>query len=215
MPDQQADAHTNPISAPSDLDASELIEQAQAGSVDAFNVLVLRYQNRVFSIAYRIMGDSASAADMAQDAFISAYRKLDTYRGGSFIGWLGRIVTNACYDELRRYKRHPATAIDDLPGGDSDDGPPLPADTITPEEAAQQSDLSNAIQDCIQSLGDDQRVVMVMCDVQGQSYQEIAESLSINIGTVKSRLSRARVAVRNCLQAVQELLPPEFRLVDK
>ncbi|QPC83223.1 sigma-70 family RNA polymerase sigma factor [Phototrophicus methaneseepsis] len=212
MPDRKADLQAQSLP---DLDESELIAQAQDGHVDAFNVLVLRYQDRIYSIAYRIMGDGASAADMTQDAFISAYRKLDTYRGGSFVGWLGRIVTNACYDEIRRRKRRPATAFDDLPGGDADDGPPLPADTPTPEEVALQSDLSHAIQDCIQSLNEDQRVVMVMCDVQGQSYQEIAETLSINLGTVKSRLSRARFSVRNCLQAVQELLPPEFRLVDE
>lgn len=191
----------------------QLITQALDGSIEAFNGLVLRYQDRVYTQAYRIMGEAASAADMAQDAFITAYRKLDTYRGGSFLSWLLRITTNRCYDELRRHKRRPAISIEDLPGADMDDGPPLPAANPSPEDAAQSSELSRAIQDCITGLNDEQRVVLVMSDVQGMSYQEIAETLHTRMGTVKSRLSRARVSVRNCLQAVQELLPPEFRLV--
>src|SRR5215510_1333290 len=115
-----------------------LIQSARRGSLDAFNSLVLYYQDGVYSLAYRIMGESASAADAAQEAFITAYRRLETYRGGSFRSWLLRITTNTCYDELRRRKRRPATAFDDLPGGDSDDGPALPADSETPEQAVQQ-----------------------------------------------------------------------------
>lgn len=191
----------------------QLITQALDGSIEAFNVLVLRYQDRVYTQAYRIMGEAASAADMAQETFIAAYRKLDTYRGGSFLSWILRITTNRCYDELRRHKRRPAISIEDLPGADMDDGPPLPAASASPEEVAQSSELSRAIQDCITGLNDEQRIVLVMSDVQGMSYQEIAETLHTRMGTVKSRLSRARVSVRNCLQAVQELLPPEFRLV--
>lgn len=211
MPDPQAPS----LMTPADIDDNELVEQAVNGDVNAFNGLVLRYQDRIYSIAYRIMGEPDGAADMTQDAFINAYRKLDTYRGGSFVGWMGRIVTNTCYDELRKRRRRPQTAFEDLPGGDADDGPPIASDSITPEEAALQSDLQQAIADCIRALNDDQRVVMVLSDIQHQSYQEIAETMNLNIGTVKSRLSRARVSVRNCLQAVQELLPPEFRLGDE
>ena len=193
-------------------DEQQLIRQAQRGDLDSFNVLVLHYQNRAYTLAYRIMGDEASAADMAQEGFITAYRRLNTYRGGSFRAWLLRIVTNNCYDELRRRKRRPAESLEDLPGADMDDGPPLPADTPSPEQAAQQNELSDAIQQCIQSLGEAHRVILVLSDVEGMSYQEVAEAVGIKVGTVKSRLSRARVSVRDCLQAVQELLPPEYRL---
>lgn len=191
---------------------SALITAAVRGNMTAFNSLVLHYQDRVYSLAYRILGESESAADAAQDAFIAAYRRLDTYRGGSFRAWLYRIATNTCYDELRRLKRRPVTAIEDLPGADADDGPPLPADTATPEQAAQQAELARAIERCIGDLQTDQRAVLVLSDVEGLSYQEITAITGATLGTVKSRLSRARVAVRNCLGNVQELLPSIYRL---
>lgn len=195
-------------------DESGLIRAALRGNLDAFNRLVLRHQDAVYSAAYRLMGDPDSAADMAQETFIAAYRRLDTYRGGSFRAWVLRIATNACYDELRRRKRRPATHLDDLPGGDSDDGPPLPSPAATPEERAQQGELNAAIQDCINALPADQRHALVLSDIEGYSYQEIADLQRVQLGTVKSRLSRARAAMRHCLEAVQELLPVEYRLKD-
>ena len=191
---------------------SALITAALRGNMTAFNSLVLHYQDRIYSLAYRILGESESAADAAQDAFIAAYRRLDSYRGGSFRAWLYRIATNTCYDELRRLKRRPVTAIEDLPGADADDGPPLPADTATPEQAAQQAELARAIEHCIADLQTDQRAVLVLSDVEGLSYQEITDITGATLGTVKSRLSRARAAVRNCLGNVQELLPSMYRL---
>ncbi len=190
-----------------------LIHNAQLGDLEAFNTLVLSYQDRVYTQAYRIMGEQHSAADATQEAFISAYRRLETYRGGNFRSWLLRITTNACYDELRRRKRRPAISIEDLPGGDTDDGPALPSPHITPEQSVQQNELNTAIQDCINGLKDDQRIVIVLSDVQGMSYREIADTVGVQMGTVKSRLSRARLGVRKCLQAVQELLPAEYRLI--
>lgn len=191
-----------------------LITAARRGDVDAFNQIVLHYQDGVYSLAYRIMGEEASAADAAQEAFILAYRRLETYQGGSFKSWLLRIVTNACYDELRRRKRRPATAFDDLPGAEADDGPPLPSDEISPEQAAQQAELRRAIEGCIRGLQTDQRTVLLLSDVEGMSYQEIAAITGTNLGTVKSRLSRARLGVRGCLEAFRELLPAGFRQDD-
>jgi len=190
-----------------------LIQTAIRGNLEAFNSLVLHYQDSVYTLAYRIMGDSHSAADVSQEAFILAYRRLDSYRGGNFRSWLLRITTNTAYDELRRRKRRPATAFDDLPGAEMDDGPPLPGDTPTPEQVVQQGELQSAIQNCINALGDDQRLVLVLSDIEGLSYQEIAENLGVQLGTIKSRLSRARSSVRHCLQAVQELLPAAYRLI--
>lgn len=189
-----------------------LIEQSQQGQLDAFNDLVLRYQDLVYSISYRIMGESESAADVTQDTFIKAYQRLDSFRGGNFKAWLSRIATNGCYDELRKVKRRPQTYLEDLKPEDSDDEAPIPSAADTPEEVALQADLQRAIQHCISNLKDDQRIVLVMSDVQEMSYQEIADSTDVQIGTVKSRLSRARLAVRNCLQGFSELLPDEYRL---
>ena len=189
-----------------------LIQSARRGQIEAFNTLVRHYQDGVYALAYRIMADHASADDAAQETFITAYRSLTGYRGGSFRAWLFRIATNTCYDELRRRKRRPASSLEELPGADSDDGPPLPAATPSPEQAAQQSELQRAIEQCIQALQPEQRLVLVLSDVEGLNYQEIADSAGVNLGTVKSRLSRARAGVRQCLQAVQELLPPVYRL---
>jgi RNA polymerase sigma-70 factor (ECF subfamily) len=195
-------------------DEQALIGAAQRGNRSAFNLLVLRYQDGLYTLAYRIMGESQSAADATQEAFITAYRRLDTYRGGSFRAWLIRITTNACYDELRRRKRRPVVAMDELSPPDSDDDPPIADPSNTPEQAMQQRELNRAIQDCINGLGDDQRIVLILSDVEGLSYQDIADHTRSQVGTVKSRLSRARAAVRNCLQAVEELLPGAYRLME-
>lgn len=204
------------MSMPSELEnESGLIASAQRGNLDAFNRLVLHYQDRVYSLAYRIVGERESAADAAQEAFVRAYQRLETYRGGSFKAWLFRITTNACYDELRRRKRRPVTMLNELPGAESDDGPPLAADTLSPEQAIQQAELNRAIERCIQGLQNDQRTVLVLSDVEGMNYQEIAEITGANLGTVKSRISRARAGVRNCLQGVKELLPSIYRLKDE
>lgn len=197
---------------PEQLNESQLLAQAQGGSLEAFNALVLRYQDFVYSLSYRIMGDSDSAADASQDAFFMAYRKLETFRGGNFKAWLARITTNTCYDQLRRQKRRPADYLEDLIPEDSADEAPIPADSPSPEQEAQRSDLNAALQQCINGLNPEQRTVLVLSDVQGFSYQEVAENIGAELGTVKSRLSRARLAMRRCLQGVRELLPEEYRL---
>ena len=191
-----------------------LIQRARRGdsaALDAFNVLVLRYQDQVYSVSLRIMTDPASADDVAQAAFIAAYQRLNTYQGGSFKAWLLRIATNQALDELRRLKRRPSVSVDELPGAESDDGAPLPDPAETPEQISEASDLQRAIQGCIEGLTPDYRAVLVMSDVDELDYNAIAESLGIALGTVKSRLSRARSNVRDCLRGVQELLPMRFR----
>lgn len=195
------------VGAPEDEQA--LIRRAQRGDLDAFNALVLNYQDSAYTLAYRILGEAHSAADAAQEAVITAYRRLNTYRGGSFRAWLLRITTNQCYDELRRGKRRPAVSVEDL-----GDEPALPDDeAASPEAVAQQRELRRAIQDCIGALNPDQRIVLVLCDVEELDYQAIAEHVGAQVGTVKSRLSRARAAVRDCLQGARELLPAAYRLI--
>lgn len=191
------------------------IKEAQRGDIESFNALVLLFQDYVYSISYRIMGEGDSASDAAQDTFITAFRKLNTFRGGNFRAWLARIATNTCYDELRKRKRRPQDYLEELAGAEMYGEAPIAADSPTPEQEAQRSDLNQAIQNCINALNDDQRVVMVMSDVQSYSYQEIAAMVDTSLGTVKSRLSRARLAVRRCLQGVEELLPSEYRLSSK
>ncbi|MDX2162807.1 MAG: sigma-70 family RNA polymerase sigma factor [bacterium] len=193
-----------------------LIDQARRdrspASLEAFNALVLRYQDSLYALTYRIMGDHQTADDVTQAAFIAAYNRLNTYQGGSFKAWLMRIATNQAYDELRRHKRRPTVSVDELPGSENDDGAPLPDPALTPEQVSEQHDLQRAIQACIDALSTDYRTVLVLCDIEGYDYAAIASITDAALGTVKSRLSRARAQVRDCLSAVQELLPVRFRL---
>ncbi len=191
-----------------------LIQSAQRGDLEAFNALIVQYQNAAFSLAYRIMGETSSANDAAQEAMITAYRRLDTFRGGSFKAWLLRIVTNRCYDELRRRKRQRQTTFSDLTPEDADE-PPLADESDTPEEIAQSRELQREVQRCINRLNADQKLVLVLCDIEGLDYGEISEQVGATLGTVKSRLSRARASVRDCLSAVRELLPAAYRLISE
>ncbi len=193
-------------------DEQVLIAAAQRGDLNSFNALVLKYQNVAFTLAYRIMGDSSSANDAAQEAMITAYRRLSTFRGGSFKAWLLRIVTNRCYDELRKRKRQRQTTFSDLTPDDADE-PPLADDSDTPEEIAQSRELQRAVQRCIDRLNPDQKLVLVLCDIDGMDYDEISQQAGATLGTIKSRLSRARASVRDCLSAVRELLPSAYRLI--
>lgn len=196
------------------MEESLLIEKAADGDLDAFNQLVLTYQELAFNVAYRIMADEAAAADATQDAVISMYRKLDSYRGGSFKAWFLRIVTNACYDELRKQKRRPTVTLEpETDDGDLIESPEWLADESPGlEETMMNSQLEKAIQECLNKLNEKHRAVMVMVDVSGEDYETVAEIIQSPVGTVKSRLSRARLKMQECLQAAGELLPDQFRL---
>jgi RNA polymerase sigma-70 factor (ECF subfamily) len=194
------------------MDEQASIRAAQRGNLDAFNDLVLHYQSQVYNVAYRIMGDGDSASDAAQEAFISAYRAIMSYRGGSFKGWLMRIVTNACYDELRRRKRRPASSLEAIHVADAAPGEVLVNGAESPEAYAQRQDLNRTLHSALQTLPEDQRMALVLSDVQGYNYQEIAEITGTSLGTVKSRLSRARAKMRDLLLEQGELLPDLYRL---
>ncbi len=196
------------------MDETALIQDAQRGDLDAFNRLVLAYQDALYNTALRILGDEDQAADATQEAFISAFRALNSYRGGSFKAWLLRTVTNACYDELRRQKRRPTTPLE--PATEDEDEMESPrwlADTsMSPEEISEADELEHAIQHCLNALPVDFRTVVVMADIQGLDYTEIAVAVRTPLGTIKSRLARARLRLRECLQDFWELLPAQFRL---
>lgn len=193
------------------MDEASLIAAARQGRVDAFNDLVLAYQHQVYNLAYRILGDPASAADATQEAFISAYHHITGFRGGSFKSYLLRIVSNVCYDELRRRQRRPATSLEDW-DVEEEANPTLVNGSEGPEEHAERREVARVIQACIETLPADQRITLVLSDVEGLSYEEIAETTGVALGTVKSRLARARGKLRDCLRAHGELLPAEYRL---
>lgn len=197
------------------MDEVMLASAAKEGDINAFNRLVLTYQDMVYNLAYRILSSPDLAEDAAQNAFIAAYNHLDSYRGGSFKSWLLRIVTNQCYDELRRQKRQPIVPLEPVSSeGDEEIESPawLMDDSPSPEDAMEISDLEAAIQHCLEDLPDDFRMIVVMVDVEGFDYKEVSQTIRRPLGTVKSRLARARLRMQECLQGFKELLPDKFRL---
>ncbi len=201
------------------MDETALIHEAKRGDLESFNRLVLHYQSRVYNLAYRIMGDPAAASDATQEAFISAYKGLKKYRGGSFRAWLLRITTNACYDELRRLKRRPSSSLDDLTekgiGLDAAQSMSSSPPAGNPEVESERSELRRAIEGCLQNLPPEFRIVAILVDVQGYDYSETSEVIGKPIGTVKSRVARARERLRECLKTYRELFPNELRLGDE
>lgn len=189
------------------------IASAQKGDLDAFNHLVTLYQDRVFQAAYRILGSYDDADDAAQQAFISAYRNINAYRGGSFKAWLLRTTVYACYDELRRGKRRRTVSIDTDPEDDDinflDSG--LPDPSPSPRQISEARELNRAIQHCLQGLPAEFRAVAVLADVEEMEYEEISRITGSPMGTIKSRLARARQKLRACLEDFWELLPPVIR----
>jgi len=183
----------------------QLVQLVLDGDTEAFNDLVERHQSRAYNLCVRMLGDADAAADVAQDAFISAYKHLPSLRG-EFRPWLMRIVANGCRDVLRSQKRRPSVSLD--LERDDDDTPAMQlADTGDgPEAALMKSELQKTIAGALAEIPDDQREVVILSDIQGLSYQEIADMTGINIGTVKSRLNRARSRLRELLVAA-ELLP--------
>ncbi|MBI4758089.1 MAG: sigma-70 family RNA polymerase sigma factor [Chloroflexi bacterium] len=193
------------------MDENELVAASRDGSVSAFNQLVVAYQEAVYNVAYRVLGDREAAADATQEAFLSAYQGIKGFRGGSFRAWLFRIVTNACYDLLRTRKRRPAVSLEELASNPSGAWSPLvPGES--PDDYVLRRELNREIQAGLCRLPPEQRLAVVLCDVQGFSYEEIALVTRTSVGTVKSRLSRGREHLRDYLLSCRELLSSGKRL---
>lgn len=186
---------------------ADLVAAAQKGDLESFNQIVLLYQDRIFTLASRILGDADSAEDLAQNAFLAAYRNLSSFRNGSFRSWLYRIATNLCYDEIRRRKRHPLLSLEYEDNEEERLFPvfDLPDPRILPEKEYERRELQQVIQRAIDQLDPDQRAVVVLVDLQDFDYQEAAQILGIPIGTVRSRLARARVRLRSLLASTNGL----------
>lgn len=196
------------------MDEQRLVDAAQRGQVDAYNHLVLAYQQMAYNVAYRVLGDAERAADATQEAFLRGYQALPSFRGGSFKAWLLRIVTNCAYDLQRVRQRRPTTPIDDLVE-DDEHSLMLEDDQETPDAYMQRQEMDGLIRAALDILPEDQRTVVVLSDIEGLNYGEIAQVTSVSLGTVKSRLSRARAKLRDYFVAHRELLPDGFRLYDE
>jgi RNA polymerase sigma-70 factor (ECF subfamily) len=193
------------------LDEEALIGAAKKGDVAAYNRLVIAHQQAVYNVAYRIMGNAPAAEDITQDVFIKTFKKLNKFREGNFKAWLLRITTNRCYDQLRKHKRRPQSSLDELTE-ENESAAFMRDPQESPEKHQQRVELAQAIEECLQGLSEDQRMTAVLCDIEGYEYAEIADILSVSLGTVKSRMNRARRKLRDCLQGFAELLPAAYRL---
>ncbi|MBI4289615.1 MAG: sigma-70 family RNA polymerase sigma factor [Chloroflexi bacterium] len=171
------------------MEETKLVELARQGDEASFNQLVEKYHRLAYNLAYRFLGQAASADDVTQEAFISVWQGLKGFRGGNFKSWLLQIVANACRDYLRSHKRHPTVSYDAMP---------VPPD---PPSADLESsvELGESIQKGLARLPEEQRLAIILSDVIGLSYEEMAEAMKCNIGTVRSRLSRGRASLRDWL----------------
>ena len=183
----------------------EMIALCRNGDREAFNALVLKYQKQVFNIAYGMLSDYEDASDAAQDVFIKVYRSIASFRGqSSFSTWLYRICSNVCNDMLRkRQRRGISISLDN----DEEDNPAshLPSEEPTPAERLEESERSRAVREAINGLRKEYREIIVFSDMEHLSYEEIAKILRCPVGTVKSRLNRARNALRKKLSEKREL----------
>lgn len=195
------------------MNLRELIQAAQSGDVSSFNELVLRYQNRLYHVALRMLGEEDAAEDAVQNAFVLAFRGLKHYRGGSFDFWLLRILKNVCYDELRRLKRQGTCALEPwLYDDDENESPAWLADPSQDlQQRSEQAELEQAVQSALLRLPPDYRMVLTLVDIEGLDYAEAALVLRVPLGTVKSRLARARLRLRAALQRQPGLLPASPR----
>lgn len=179
------------------MTVDELVRAAAAGDADAFAQLVGQYESRVYSLTLRMCGNPEDAADAAQEAFLSAWRGLPSFRGeAGFSTWLYRLAANASIDLLRRTRRQRL----DLPLDEEALGAAFQSADPGPQEAAERTELRRAVDQALAQLGDNHRQVLVLRELQQLSYEEIARTLGLDLGTVKSRISRARGALRRLLQ---------------
>ncbi len=191
---------------------TELVKAAQRGDLNAFNALIGRYQNLLFGIALRMLNDEDTASDAVQEALISAFSKFRTFRGGSLRSWLARVTVNACYDELRRKRRQREVPLEqfNMEGEEVEDLMWMIDPAARPEEQYESFELESAIQRSLNLLQPAYREVVVLVDIEGLSYEEASAAARVPVGTVKSRLARARMQIRSSLQGCRDLLPSQY-----
>jgi RNA polymerase sigma-70 factor, ECF subfamily len=179
-----------------------LIERARDGDLGAFNDLVELYQDQLFALVARMVPDRDQASDAVQEAFFSAYRNLAGFRGGSVRSWLNRICVNAAMDAQRARRRRPVQPYPEL---EDESWQPPAGEEADPERKVLTAERERVLSDALARITDDQRDAIVLFDVQGYDYAEIAEMTGVSLGTVKSRIHRGRLALRGLLEDRMEL----------
>lgn len=185
-----------------ELNENKLIERASGGDPSAFNRLMEVHERRMYAVALRMCGNREDAQDCLQEAMLRIYRSISGFKGQSSFGtWVYRITMNTCLDELRRKKNKQNTSLDSL----LDTGWSPQDESASPEKHAIKSETRRLLHQAIQDLPEDMRSAIVLRDIQGLSYEEIAQALDINVGTIKSRISRGREKLREKLKQKTEL----------
>jgi RNA polymerase sigma-70 factor (ECF subfamily) len=191
-------------------DDRKLVEAARQGDVDAFRQLVQKYQRKVHGIALGIVRDPDEAKDVAQEAFIRVHRSLASFDGTSqFYTWLYRIVTNLCIDQLRK-RRHQKVEFDETVAQETEEGPIVTSGIephrlgFDPRRALEDKELGARLRAALDQLSDAHRAVLVMREVEGMSYQEMADQMGCSIGTIMSRLFHARKKMQALLCSEKE-----------
>lgn len=184
------------------LDEKTLVEQAKQGSKEAFSQLVERNHKKIYNLAYRMTGNGEDALDVSQEAFIKAWQALPNFKGESaFSTWLYRLASNTAIDLLRKENRKPKTSLtSDFLEDEEGTETQIPDERFSPEKALEQKELSRAVETGLGLLSDQHRQVLVMRELSGLSYQEIATTLELDLGTVKSRIARGRGILKKFLQ---------------
>jgi len=187
-----------------------LIERCKRGDLAAFNDLVRKYEKQVYNFAYRLTGNYDDANDVAQDAFLRVFNAIGSFRGdASFSTWLFRITTNVFLDERKRAKAHPQASLDEyLELGESSVTRQIEDPSPTPEAILEESERAQLLSNAVRDLPEYQRAMVTLYHGQQKSYEEIAEIMDLPIGTVKSRLNRARLALKEKLSGLRELFNP-------
>ena len=188
------------------MDETILIQKSQRGDMDAFEQLLLRYEKKVYTIAYKYMGNAEDASDLAQEALIKAYQSIGTFRGESSFGtWIGRITANKCLDELRKRKKLQTTSLDEeLELEEGSVQKEIVSERDTPEQHTIRQETVHYVQQKLQQMKEEYRMVLVLRELEGHSYEDIADMLNCSLGTVKSRISRARNYLKELVLADQQ-----------
>ncbi len=187
------------------LEDQVLVNLSRGGDLDAFNTLVERYQDAVFSVTLKMSGNRAVAEDLTQNTFISAFRNILKFRGGNFRAWLLRIARNASYDHLRSYRRRREISMDEDAIAFSET---MESTDPGPEELVLTDELARMLARGLHTLSNDHRLAVVMVDIEGYAYEETAQVMGVSLGTLKSRLNRARGRLRDFLTSTPGTIAP-------
>ena len=195
-----------------------LVSHCQKGDLEAYDLLMQRYEKKVYTLCYRMTGNKEDAADLTQESFLKAFRALPSFQGqSSFSTWLFRIATNTCLDERRKRQRKPQIFSLDNPLSTADGEIQLEfaGNEPDPLQITLEHELQKEIQELLQKLPPKQRAIIVMRDLQGFSYEEMAETFQVSLGTIKSRLSRARSRLRDLYRQREEQKGQSLHLKEK